>query len=331
MYSKKLMVVLLTIAIMGTCALVLGCTSTTTPSPTAAPTGTAPAATPTAVAPTGASIMIGGSTTVQPLSQILADAYYNQTGVKVTVNGGGSGAGITGVGSGTLDIGSASEYIPASSMATYPNLQTFTIGGSGVCIIVGSSVTVPANGFSLQDLRNSYASGTPVANLSNAGVKDLYTRADNPSGTADSFGTYLFGSANKSWVYANTTNNLKGAQGNPGMISAIQTDPNGLAFVDYGFTRNVTGIQIPVIQDASGNVYTVSSTAIKGALVDMSNNKTSSTSYPISLVRPLNYITNGAPTPAVQAFINYALNSSNEYAYQECGYFSISDIKNASS
>jgi len=329
MYSKKLLVVLLTIVIMGASALVLGCTSSS-PSPTATPTGTVPTATAAPTTQSAASIMIGGSTTVQPLSQILADAYFNKTGVKVTVTGGGSGAGITGVGSGTLDIGSASENVPASSLVTYPNLQTFTIGGSGVCIIVGSAVTVPANGFSIHDLAVSYVTGTPVANLSSDGVKDLYTRADNPSGTADSFGSYLFGSANKSWVYANTTNNLKGAQGNPGMLEAIQTDPNGLAFIDFGFTQNQTGFQIPVLQDASGNVYTANAADIKGALVDMNNNKTSSSAYPISLVRPLNYITNGAPTPAVQAFINYALDPSNEYAYQECGYFSISDIKAAS-
>jgi phosphate transport system substrate-binding protein len=253
----------------------------------------------------------------------------NNSGVKITVTGGGSGAGETGVGSGTLDIGSASEIVPASVMTQYPNIITYTIGGSGVCVIVGTSVQVPANGFSIKDLAASYVTGQPVANLSSAGVKDIYTRADNPSGTADAMGSYLFTSANKSWIYANATNNLKTAQGNDGMVAAIQSDPNGLAFVDFGFTQNANGIQIPAVQDLNGTVYTVNAANIKGALKDFFAKQTSSTHYPIKLVRPLNYLTNGQPSPAVLAYINYANSSSAEFAYQQCGYFSMSDINNA--
>ena len=325
MYSKKLVVILLTIAIIGVSALVFGCTSTS-PAPTATPTGTAPTATPVANQ-SSASIIIGGSTTVQPLSELLAKAYMSNTtsNIKITVQGGGSGAGETGVGSGTLDIGSASEMVPASVLAKYPNIKTFTIGGSGVCVITGTNVNPPANGYTVNDLKLSYVSGQPVANLSSSGVKELYTRAES-SGTADSFGTYLFGSANKSFIYANASNNLKTAQGNDGILAAIQGDPNGLAYVDFGFTENANNIKIPAVQDAAGTVYLVSSNNIKGGLKDYFANQTSSASYPIKMVRPLNYLTNGNPTPVIQDYINFAMSPNSEWAYKKVGYLSMQDI-----
>jgi phosphate transport system substrate-binding protein len=324
MYSKKFVVILLTIAIIGVSSLVFGCTSS--PAPTATPTGTAPTATPVANQTT-ASVIIGGSTTVQPLSELLAKAYMsNSTGnIKITVQGGGSGAGETGVGSGTLDIGSASEMVPASVMAKYPSIQTFTIGGSGVCVIVGTNVNAPANGYTVNDLAVSYVTGQPVANLSSSGVKELYTRAES-SGTADSFGTYLFGSANKSFIYANATNNLKTAQGNDGVLAAVQNDPNGLAFVDFGFTENAKSIGIPAVQDAAGTVYTVSSNNIKGGLNDYFANKTSSAFYPLKMIRPLNYLTNGKPSSVIQDYINFAMSPNSEWAYKQVGYLSMQDI-----
>ncbi|MDK2863626.1 MAG: phosphate transport system substrate-binding protein, partial [Methanomicrobiaceae archaeon] len=57
-------------------------------------------------------ILIAGSTTVQPASELLAEAYMaKKPGVKISVQGGGSGAGVTSVGMGIVDIGSASRAV----------------------------------------------------------------------------------------------------------------------------------------------------------------------------------------------------------------------------
>ena len=320
MFSKKLIATFSVVAIITMFALVLGCTS---PSPTVTPTGTATSATPT-VAPLSGSILIGGSTTVQPLSDLIAKQYMsNNTGVKITVQGGGSGAGEVGIGKGTFDIGMASEMVPATVMQTYPNITTYTVGGSGVAIIAGSGVTLPANGFSIKDLADSYASGKPVANLTSAGIKELYTRAES-SGTADSFGGYLF--TNKTYIYANTSNNLRTANGNDGVLAAVQGDPNGLGFVDFGFTHGATGIQLVKAQDSSGKSYTPSDNDIKGGLKDYFNKQNTSTNYPLKLVRPLNYLTNGPATGIVKSYIDFAMTANNEFAFQQCGYFSMQDI-----
>jgi phosphate transport system substrate-binding protein len=54
-------------------------------------------------------IKTGGSTGLQLLAQKLANAYKIQHGIKVTVAGGGSGAGIKGAASGKFDIGDSSR------------------------------------------------------------------------------------------------------------------------------------------------------------------------------------------------------------------------------
>ena len=282
-------------------------------------------ATPTMV-PLSGSILIGGSTTVQPLSDLIAKQFMaNNTGVRITVQGGGSGAGEVGIGQGTFDIGAASEMVPAATMQKYPNITMYTVGGSGVAIIAGSGVTVPAGGFSIKDISDSYASGVPVASLASAGIKELFTRAES-SGTADSFGGYLF--ANKTYIYANTSNNLRTANGNDGVLAAVKGDPNGLGFVDFGFTHGATGIQLVPAQDSSGKAYTPSDSSIKGGLKDYFAKQNSSTYYPLKLVRPLNYLTNGPATGIVKSYIDFAMNGNNEFAFQQCGYFSMQDINN---
>ncbi len=72
-----------------------------------------------AIAPASgsAAIKTGGSTGLQLLAQKLANTYKAQHGVKVTVAGGGSGAGIKGAASGKFDIGDSSRD-PAATDAT---------------------------------------------------------------------------------------------------------------------------------------------------------------------------------------------------------------------
>jgi phosphate transport system substrate-binding protein len=55
-------------------------------------------------------LTVAGSTTVQPASELLAQAFMTtHPGIKVTVSGGGSDAGIAGVEMGAIDIGSSSN------------------------------------------------------------------------------------------------------------------------------------------------------------------------------------------------------------------------------
>ncbi len=57
-------------------------------------------------------VTVAGSTTVQPLAELLADEFMGQNpDVEVTISGGGTSVGITSVNNGTVDIGAASREL----------------------------------------------------------------------------------------------------------------------------------------------------------------------------------------------------------------------------
>ena len=61
-------------------------------------------------------ILIAGSTTVEPASIVLANDYMTANpGIKITVQGGGSGVGVSAVGQGIVDIGASSSAISTVS------------------------------------------------------------------------------------------------------------------------------------------------------------------------------------------------------------------------
>jgi phosphate transport system substrate-binding protein len=101
-------------------------------------------------------IVIAGSTTVQPASEKLAETFMAaHPGVKITVQAGGSGAGIAAANNGLVDIGSASKAVDTD--VDYPDLTCYTIGGSGVVVIGGSAVT--ETNVTAQDLYDAYFDG----------------------------------------------------------------------------------------------------------------------------------------------------------------------------
>jgi phosphate transport system substrate-binding protein len=270
-------------------------------------------------------LLIAGSSTIQPVSELIAKEFMKQnSGIKVTVQGGGSGAGITSAGLGIVDIGAASEEVPVESLNKYPDLQVHTIGGSAIAVIVNKNV-VPTNGGSikkteLQTIFNGTATG--YTNTSTTGLQ-AYQRADK-SGTEDTFADYLY----KSKTAIDGISAVKGANGNAGVLAAVAADAKGIGFVDYGFATTTTDVRILDIVDKNNKdaqtVFTASSSNIKKELA--LDKASGSQYYPHGLTRPLNYLTNGNPNSIQNAFITFAMSPGSISAFQETGYFSISEI-----
>ena len=137
-------------------AMVVGaCSSaaTATPAPAAATdTASAGAATPTpAAAPTincqTGSITTAGSTALQPLIQDAATAYAAACpGATVTVNGGGSGTGLTQVAAGSVNIG-ASDVLAATKLqaADAAKLVDHVVCRQGWIVVTNPDVTGVTN------------------------------------------------------------------------------------------------------------------------------------------------------------------------------------------
>jgi len=98
-------------------------------------------------------LRIGGSTSVEPLMQLLQAAYIAlNPGVSIEISGGGSGTGISEATSGVIDIGMSSRNLRDTEKA---ELNEYIIALDGVAVIVNTA--------------------NPVNNMDMDTVKDIFT------------------------------------------------------------------------------------------------------------------------------------------------------------
>jgi phosphate transport system substrate-binding protein len=99
-------------------------------------------------------IAIGGSTSVNPLMELLIEEYQkSHSNVKFTVSATGSGDGIKGAAAGTYEIGMSSRELTPAEIGT--GLEDLVIAIDGIAVILNNA--------------------NPVASLSLDQIKDIYT------------------------------------------------------------------------------------------------------------------------------------------------------------
>ncbi len=267
-------------------------------------------------------LVIAGSSTVQPVSDLLAKAYMDEhPGVKVTVQGGGSGAGIAGAKMGYVDIGAASKDV--DTVKEYPELQKYTIGGSGVVVIINND-TLKDSVVTAENLTYIYtnASADGTAGLKkdadgylvhdpSATNHTIYDRADK-SGTEETFAKFITGGDYKS--IDDIASGVDGGEGNQGLLEKVQDTENSLGFVDFGFADGASGVHILNLEH-DGEEYDVQDDGSAIILDSLSGDA----DYPLK--RPLNYLTNGNPTSLQKSFIDFALSPGSKDIYHETGYY----------
>ena len=97
-------------------------------------------------------IAISGSTSLKPLMEKLADKFEEmQSGVSVTVGGGGSGTGYNDAKNGVSDFGMISETFNSSKA---DNCTYYEVAKDGIAVIVNKANTF--DNISLEDLKNIY-------------------------------------------------------------------------------------------------------------------------------------------------------------------------------
>src|SRR5271157_363615 len=91
-------------------------------------------------------IIIAGSTSVQPFAEVLAEEYMTlHPGIEIDVQGGGSAAGILATQSGTCDIGMSSRSLQGDETS----LWSVEIARDGLAIVVNPAN--PVNNLTLAD------------------------------------------------------------------------------------------------------------------------------------------------------------------------------------
>jgi len=274
--------------------LVAGCSSPT-PTPTAEPNDAPATQVPATVAPVveaDGTISAAGSTTVQPLAQLLGEAFVAANpGVRIEVQGGGSSVGVKSAVQGTADIGMASREIKASELEEYPNMQVFAIAYDGIAPVVHPDVAV--DGLTLEQVRDIFAG--KITNWQEVGGSDaliVVVAREEGSGTRDAFDELVMGEEL-------ITDLALLQQSNGAVRTTVATTPDAIGFLSFGYLDE-----------------SVKAVAVDGAAPTAANVKNGS--YPV--VRPLNMVTDGEPEGLVKSWLDWILSEAGQAIVAAEGY-----------
>ncbi len=233
------------------------------------------------------SITEGGSTSVEPLARKWAGAFeiLNQ-GVTVTIQGGGSSAGVKGTAEGLFDIGAASRELKDSETDKWPTLVTHHIAIDGVAIVVHPSNTSITD-LTLEQIRDIFATGS----------NDTWTviNREGGSGTRECF-------ENKVMADTEVSLNAEFFPSNGAVKQKVASTANAIGYISMGYVdETVKALSIDGVAGTEANVL--------------------SEIYPIW--RYLNFITDGQPEGLTKEFIDWCLTEEAQAIAENEGFTSI--------
>jgi len=234
----------------------------------------------------GTGLTIGGSTTVQPLSESWGEAFMaHNPDIQVTVQGGGSSAGVKGAAEGTLDIGAASREMKAEEESSWPELRVYHVAADGVAIVVNPGVSV-------EDLTLA-----EVKTIFGAGSNDEWTvvNREEGSGTREVFETVVM-------LGDKVGARAEYLPSNGAVKQKVASTGNAIGYISLGYV------------DSSVKALTVDG-------IECSEATILDSSYPV--MRYLNYITKGEADGADRDFIDFALGPEGQRIVASDGYIPI--------
>lgn len=238
-------------------------------------------------------LQLAGSTTVQPLAEELAEAFMAaHPDVTIDVQGGGSSVGVTSAGEGTVDIGTASRAVKQSELEQFPDLQVVTIAYDGIAVVTHPDLQLPS--LTKEQVRAIFAG--EITNYREVGGPDaiiIVVSREEGSGTRAAFEELVMeytDAAGQKQTMPITENALL-QQSNGQVRTTVATTPNAIGYLSFGFL--------------DGSVNPVAIGGVEPTVANVKNG-----SYPV--YRPLNFLTNGAPSPLAQAFIDFVLSPEGQ-------------------
>ena len=228
-----------------------------------------------------ASVIIAGSTSVQPYAELLAEEYntlYPEE--EIDIQGGGSAAGITAVESGTADIGMSSRTLKSAEAG----LWSVEIAKDGLAVIVN-----PANpilGLSLEQIRGIYAADVVDWGEVGGNAAKIHVIArEEGSGTRSAFDELVMGDDSRINARAIVQNS------NGAVRQLVSDDPDSIGFISMGLVDGtVKAITLDGVKATRENV-------ISGAY---------------SLFRPFLFVAREQPDGGAWHFIEFILSSEGQ-------------------
>lgn len=264
-------------------------TTTTQPPTTSQPQTQAS----TTAATLSGTITESGSTSVQPLAELFAEAFMKVNNqVKVTIQGGGSSVGIKAATDGTVNIGASSRELTQAEAA---NLKEYVLCKDGIAIIVSPSNSI--NNLTREQIKNIFSGN--ITNWSQVGGADKSIHVvarEEGSGTRGAFEELIMGKDAKI-VKTAILQSSNGA-----LMQVVKNDANAIGFLSFGYLEN-----------------SIKAISINGVAANAANALNGS----YSVVRPFLFVTKGEPAGVVKAFIDYCMGSEAQKIVTKEGYISV--------
>ena len=250
-----------------------------------------------ATAATAGNLVIKGSTTVLPISQLAIEAYMKaHPDVNISLSGGGSSNGIKAIIDGSTDIANASRFIKSKEVAlaqekgVYP--VPFAIAYDSIIPVVHPSNSL--TGITLAQLKDIYMG--KITNFKEIGGPDLkivVCSRDTSSGTYETW-------EGKVMKKERVTPAAQVMASNGAIVQAVSNNKHALGYIGIGYLNSsVKGLKVDGVEGTK-------ETTLNG-------------SYPIS--RPLFMFTNGWPKGDTLNFVNYMFNPNQGQKFvAEAGY-----------
>ena len=274
-------------------------------------------------------ISISGAFALYPITVKWAEEFKKaHPKVKIDIQAGGAGKGITDVLSKVTDIGLVSRQLNA---AEYKK-GAFAIAVTKDAVIPTISATSPyksvlyKSGVKKETFNNIFITGkyktwNALGFKSKAPIH-VYTRSD-AAGAAETWASY----------FGKKQEDLQGVAvfGDPGLAQAVQRDPSGLGFNNIVYvydtkTNKPTNGIVPVPIDLNNNGKLDADENFYGD-IDQLISAIVSGKYPSPPARDLYFVTTGKPNnPIVKAFIKYILTDGQNFV-TEAGYIKLSKEK----
>ncbi|NCC54193.1 MAG: phosphate ABC transporter substrate-binding protein [Erysipelotrichia bacterium] len=177
----------------------------------------------------------GGSTSIQPLMEVLAEAFNEEGLGTITVQGGGSGVGIEGASEGTFDIGMASRALKEDEAEA---LDATEICLDGIVIVVNKNNEV--RDITLEDAKKIFTG--EITNWKELGGNDseiAVVSREEGSGTRDGFESVV-GFESEELIANASIQNATGA-----VVSTISGNENAIGYISLGsLTSEVKALSV---------------------------------------------------------------------------------------
>jgi len=301
---KKLSIITLALALIVTMFAGCGNSPASSPEPAPAPAQTTPAE--PAPAPEEDSlsgdVIQAGSTSVQPLSQELADAFMDlHSKVIIDIQGGGSGQGVKAVEEDLVDFGALSRELKEEEKAVVKH--EWVIAKDGIAIVVNKDVDV--DDLTKEQIKDIFTG--EITNWSEVGgtnAKIEVVVREEGSGTRDAFNE-LTGVLGKDADGQNIDNTVESAliQGSTGaIVQTVGATEHSIGYISLGsLNDSVVALKVEGVAPSSATV-------LDG-------------SYVIS--RPFILITGRDLSEQAQAFIDFIMSAEGQSIVEKSGFIPV--------